>query len=366
MGGKIGIVTLGGSFNYGNRLQNYAVSELYRFLGFQPETLLYDGKSPVSFCRHVAADLLRPRATARPEEVMSSERKRRFASFTSRIPTFHIGKNLDGLSLEYDFFSVGSDQVWNPNYLDSYKWMFLQFAEREQRIALSPSIGFSSLRSPYARTMITRGLRGFDHLSVREVEGAKLIKSLTGQNAAVLVDPTLLLSSETWRRVANDELTPNHNYIFSYVLGDKTDDQVAYVNTLEALNNASTIYLSDRSKSGEVDAGPSEFISLIDNAQHVVTDSFHAAVFSLLLGTPLTVFRRSGGSGPDLFSRLSTLLGTFGLEDRVFGDEQFGGPEYEPVSLEQGESLALERQRVLEHLRKSTALSLGRSIGCGV
>ena len=72
----------------------------------------------------------------------------------------------------------------------------------------------SSLSSPYARRQISRGLRGFDRLSVRERDGAKLIKQLTGQDATVLVDPTLMVTADSWRSVANGKMVPDRPYVF--------------------------------------------------------------------------------------------------------------------------------------------------------
>ena len=150
-----------------------------------------------------------PREDTHPEERMSAERKASFQAFTSLIPTRQVDATLGQLREKYDYFSVGSDQVWNPNYVDCYRWMFLQFTERDQRVALSPSIGMSSLSSPYARRQMSRGLRGFDRLSVRERDGAKLIKQLTGQDATVLVDPTLMVTADSWRSVANGKMVPD-------------------------------------------------------------------------------------------------------------------------------------------------------------
>lgn len=46
-----------------------------------------------------------------------------------------------------------------------------------------------------------KGLEGIDYISVREQEGSKIVKDLTGRDVPVLVDPTLLLTSEEWEKV---------------------------------------------------------------------------------------------------------------------------------------------------------------------
>lgn len=349
MHSSIGIVTMVGNFNYGNRLQNYAVSKIYEAMGCEVETLNYPGRSFPSALRNTAAGILLPRETTHPEERMSSERKKSFKRFSDLIPTRRVDEPLSKLKGKYDFFSVGSDQVWNPNYVDSYKWMFLEFADRKQRITLAPSIGVSSLSSPYARHMIARGLRGFDYLSVRELDGAKLIKQMTGQVAQVVIDPTLMLRSDTWLKVADDRMVPDHSYVFTYLLGEKSAEQDDYIKGLLHEQSAIQVSLSDKARDGELDAGPSEFIALIHRASHVVTDSYHAAVFSLLLGTPVTIFRRVGRS--NLFSRLATLTKTFGIEGAIFGSNEFGKAQVESEAI--NHVLTQERKKLSTHLKRS-------------
>lgn len=352
MSNRVGIVTLGGNFNYGNKLQNYAVQRIYQALGFETKTLTYGGLSPVSWARHTAAKMLYPAAEADPESVMGERRVRAFNEFSSRIETQAVGDSLSRLPDQYDYFSVGSDQVWNPRGIDSYKWMFLKFARPSQRIALAPSIGVSEIRSPYARHMMKAGLRGFSHLTVREEEGARLIKELTGQEATVVIDPTLMLDSDEWRKVSDDSDCPTEPYVFSYVLGKKTFELEKHIEELTNDGELSIVSLSDRSRSGEIDAGPAEFISLIDHAQHVVTDSYHAAVFSILMGTPLTIFRREGGSSSGMFSRLETLANKFDLWGCVFGDERFE-TEFVVGDTELRSSLLRERTIFSDCLAKS-------------
>lgn len=134
------------------------------------------------------------------------------------------------------------------------------------------------------------------------------------------------------------------------MLGDRSVEQDAYISAVSDDLDAIQVSLSDKARDGEVDAGPAEFIALIDGASRVITDSYHAAVFSILMDTPVTIFRREGRS--NLFSRLATLTQTFGLQDAVFGDERFEGQAM--VSAQVKDSvLAKEGRRFAEHIRRS-------------
>ena len=107
-----------------------------------------------------------------------------------------------------------------------------------------------------------------------------------------------------------------------YLLGGESEDARHMIDVTTDGGRLSLVSLSDREKPGEPPAGPAEFIDLIDNAEHVITDSFHAAVFSCLLETPLTIVRR-GGNGGGMFSRLETLAQALGIESKIYGDTAF-------------------------------------------
>lgn len=350
----VGIVTLNGNHNYGNRLQLYACKTIYKSLGVEgtvliPSPHLYALGNPAWNAKRIIKHVLGKVDEASSEEGMTSERLAAFERFSAYIPSQVVKKcDLTGLPGRYDYFSVGSDQVWNPDY-NRYEesWYFLKFARREQRVALSPSIGLSELNQRQARKM-RGGLRGFDRLSVRERKGAELIKDCSGLDALVTPDPTLILSAGEWRAVADGRCTPLEPYVFTYLLGGVGAEASDVLDKVTDHGRIPVVPLSDRQKSGEPDAGPAEFIDLIDHASYVVTDSFHAAVFSSILHTPLTIVHREGGAS--MFSRLEQLSEMLGIEEKVYGSPAYDlakAGDYEGV----GEVIARERERFMGYLK---------------
>lgn len=318
---KVGIVTLPGKYNYGNRLQAFANYKLYSNLGLEASLLVPKAGSPLVKRGETLLRKLVGKERVDPEAIMSPARKRAFAVFDGLIPSELLGMG-DSASVDrYDLFSVGSDQVWNPYFNRGEKdWYYLKFVEPQKRIALSPSIGIDSLTLSQGRSL-AKGVNGFRRLSVRESRGAKLIKQWSGLDAEVLCDPTLVIGADEWRRVASDALTPDAPYVFTYLLGGKGSDASEVLEVVTDGGRLPVVPLSDRESADELPAGPAEFISLIAHASHVVTDSFHAAVFSAILQTPLTIVRREGGVG--MFSRLKTLASLLGLEDKIAGSPGF-------------------------------------------
>ena len=318
---KVGIVTLPGRYNYGNRLQNYATTVIYSRLGFQPQTLQMPKRANVARDAKRLVKRLLGRIPQDPEALMTPGRMEAFDRFDSLIPSIVIDSFGDPSLSSFDYYSVGSDQVWNPNLIRyNEDWYYLEFAQPDRRIALAPSIGVDEL-DPRSVSRFKRGVAGFQKLSVREKRGAEMIKRHCGLEATVICDPTLVLSADDWRGVADSRMTPTDAYVFTYLLGGLNEESAEVVDRASRHGALPVIALSDRQRPGEPDAGPSEFVSLIDNASHVITDSFHAAVFSAILETPLTIVRRQGGS--NMFGRLETLAQMLGIEGKVYGSSSY-------------------------------------------
>ncbi|NMA75366.1 MAG: polysaccharide pyruvyl transferase family protein, partial [Bacteroidales bacterium] len=209
---KVGIITLNGYFNYGNRLQNYALERVLRSFdcdtstikvqnidaSTSKDTVLYRLQRIVRKDKGEILDKLqrKTRNIIHKTEIKESTRIRTeiFKDFTKKhiretdltISNGDINKDIIE---QYDFFVAGSDQVWNPYYVQGSSTYFLDFAPKEKRISYAASFGVATLPEEYKenyREFIINIL----HLSVREEAAAKIIKDLTGKDALVHVDPT--------------------------------------------------------------------------------------------------------------------------------------------------------------------------------
>lgn len=337
----IGIVSLYGLYNYGNRLQSKAVQIMLQERGYSP--IVIDCRYPM----HIQLKSALGKVLKKRTRFSASRGKRSmFLSFEANTDTVHMSiRQLD--SEMCDSFIVGSDQIWNPSILRP-ELAFLQFARPSQRIALAPSFGVGqipeSMTSAYCE-----GLNGFSRLSVREGAGKALIKSISGKNAEVLCDPTIAIHPDCWRALASHNKTPRKQYLLAYFLGELSDETRQTIENYASEQQLETLWLSDRNLPGDIEAGPGEFISLIDNAYHVMTDSFHGTVFSLLLETPFTLFRRNEQT--NTFSRLETLLRIFSLEDCIYdGNSAFDGNAFfiGPSCLRQLDKERLKLNRFLD------------------
>ena len=312
---KVGIITICDNDNYGNRLQNYALHETLNKLGIKNTT----------FWPEWAEDktTLKQKIKIGIKNILNMEdikTKRYFAfkKFTdSKIDNQYINlDNLDKISDEFDYFIVGSDQIWNYNFGHAQDKDFLKFTDYDKRISYAPSFGVSNIDEEW-KAKICNGVNNIKYLSVRENQGAKIIKELTRRKAEVLLDPTLLLSKEEWRKVQKKpRRMKSKKYILTYFLGEISPKLQSEINELKEENDLDIINLCDINEEKYYTYGPSEFLYLFDNAELVLTDSFHACVFSIIYNKSFFVFDRNQKGLKNMNSRVDTLLEIFKSQER--------------------------------------------------
>lgn len=283
---KIAIVTIV-SANYGNRLQNYALQKVLESLNYSVETLKRDisNNSVTNVIKKFFQILLRTKGS-------------KFDQFNKYIKfsKYSVLKDYYPVELNkiYDYFISGSDQVWNPYYeFVAGKCDFLEFANDKQKISYAASFGVSDIpiekKQEYAAY-----LDKYKEISVREIQGAKIVNELTGRKAQVVLDPTLLLTNVEWMNIEKKpRFMPKKRYVFIYALGEKNR---YFQNKIDDLAGKYEIFDAQLIKKNgkELAIGPSEFIYLLRNAEVVLTDSFHATVFSILFHKKFITFNRPG------------------------------------------------------------------------
>lgn len=375
---NVAIITLNGYFNYGNRLQNFALQEVIKSLGFNVETIINTSKplqvnsyglmslakkirtkSLIEIIKKIKVKII---LVVRKSKDKQSElaRTKIFMEFTKHYITetsFSISENNipNDLSDRYDFFITGSDQVWNPSFIHDSSINFLTFVTQKKRIAYAPSFGISKIPSEYNENY-KDWIKDINCLSVREDEGALIIKQLTGRNVPVLVDPTLLLTKEEWLSVAKEAKNkPSKPFLLTYFLGGISKVYKKRILKIAKENNLDVINLGDIGEQETYKTGPSEFIDYINDCSVFCTDSFHGTVFSILLEKPFIVYEREGSVS--MFSRIDTLLDKFDLSSRKAHRVHSVGNIFEVDYTHVSFILQTERNIALDFLKN--ALDLG-------
>ena len=323
------IISLYGNSNYGNKLQNYAVQEVLKAEGVDTiniinvpclnnrtvdylEVLKFYIKG---FIRFVSSG---DRLTSCVDPKDPGERKRNFMEFNKRINNskhFFSFRRLREFD-RFDYYFVGSDQIWNPIYGGLSDLDLLTFTKKK-KVAISASFGIEEIPDIY-KPKIEQELAAFDAISVREEAAKGIIETITQRDDVdVLIDPTMMLRKEDWNKIIKKpQGLTDDKFIVCYFLGTVTQEYTDAIRSLAEAKNCAIVDLSDN-ESKFYCCGPSEFVYLIKNAECVCTDSFHASVFSILYNRPFVVFKRNGKHN-GMGSRIKTLLSTFHLEDAQF------------------------------------------------
>ena len=318
---RIAQLTLEGYFNYGNILQKFALqhtlekfADFVEFLYLTDKTLFSEtGEKPGKQCVINKARQGWEQKYWRFEAVRQSK----FKDFENlHIKTRFDLPYLEDIADEYDFFVVGSDQVWNPKWYPKY--IFLDFVPNEKKIAYAASIGHPIIPDEL-KEIFRRGISNFKYVSVREENAAKIINGLTGQKPLVLLDPVLLLNKDEWLSVAQKPTWFKEKYqrgfVLTYYLRRLPPPEVKI---LADELDLPVINLLDLENYEHFTIGPAEFIWLFVNSSFTFTNSFHGVAFSILFKRPfLNIEIANDSSGASMSNRITTLLKLFGLENRT-------------------------------------------------
>lgn len=347
---KVAILTITNSgLNFGNRLQNFALQRYLRQFDVDAENIV----SAKSVHNSMVLSKLRRRIKLL---LKNDERRQYFNEFNKKYikaskTIRYEGINEQWFADKYDLFIAGSDQVWNPNFHFNSDFEFASFAPKSKRYSYAASIGVSSISDEHIGKF-KENLMGMEALSVREYDSAPLIRELTGREAMVHIDPTMLIDREVYGTI--EQLPPQgmpSRYMFVYFLGNVPDDYWNNINRLAEKLGLEVVELSECKGTKYYNVGPQHFLYALNHADYICTDSFHGSVFSILFEKQFTIFTRTDNDVP-MNSRIETLVATFGLEERVSADMDVEQALKKIDYAKVGEILERERSRAKEYLEK--------------
>lgn len=347
----IGLVTCFWVKNYGSALQSYATQNILDKLNMENETINYSvANEPLLRRLNIILHKLRYPSVRKAKidkyinkkELHKSEEyekgvKDRIQAFDSFIKD-HIRfseqikdrKHLEEQSLKYSTIIVGSDQLWLPENIEEDYYTLTWVPKGIKKVSYATSFGVSTIPS-----MIRKKTREFlmemDGISVRELSGVNIVKEISGKNAEIVLDPTLLLTRKEWDNLDKRNRMIEEKYIFCYFMA-KGQKKRKFAENLKEKTGYKIIvlkhldeFIPEDENFGDYapyDIGPIEFINLIKYAEYVCTDSFHGTVFSIINHKDFFTFSRYEKEVQESTNtRLVSLLKLLGLENRMNNDE---------------------------------------------
>src|SRR5690554_927064 len=372
---KIGILTQPLHNNYGGLLQAYALKETIESLGH--EVIIINRRVKESSEIRRCASILKNKILGNklsPSILLSKSDKKTISQNTIAFREKYI-PNLSKLitndremkslnTLGFDGYIVGSDQSWRPKYSPSIQNYFLDFAQNEtnlKRLTYSVSFGVSNWEFTQLDTKACASLvKKFDAISVREDSGIELVKNYLDCEATHLVDPTMLLNKADYTKITeNEKVEKSEGTLKVYVL-DRTQEKMDFFSSLEAklglkqfqimpdkrLNLDKVTDIKDL-----IYPHPAKWLKGFQDAEFVITDSFHGTVFSILYNKPFIAL----GNERRGMSRFTSLLKMFGLQDRLVLDLKADGAMElleQTVDWQQvNEILRREREKAMNFLK---------------
>lgn len=305
---KIGTLTFHWATNYGAILQAYALQQYLRQQGYETEIVDYRPARVVLY-----QGLLRIRS-GRVHEFVKELRLKRFRRAYLNVSkrTFRSNRSLRKGCTQYDVYIAGSDQVWNESFVlhaersPTFSYYLDFVPDDRKRIAYATSFGADHLStgiSAQAKQLLSK----FDHIGVRENTG-KLILEGMGIDATVVVDPTLLMRREFYEELLADRRPCERSGVFSFILHSHQHTAFAVSDQVQAM------FFQARDSHKQVSIGVLDWLARIRESDVVVTNSYHAVLFSIVFRTPFIAVPVEASGMND---RLDTLLCSVGLGDRI-------------------------------------------------
>ncbi len=334
---KVEIITRHAVPNYGSLLQSYATQVAIEKLGHDSEIInyiRYDEKS-----KNIAKTLVKGKKWDRnnitrliynfiqvPNYVYQYNR---FFKYRKKLlkETKNEYNSLEQLKNNVpigDVFCSGSDQIWGSIGKDIYdEAYFLSFAEGKKCISYASSFGKTDLKKELLYNLNSL-LKKYKKILVREDSAKKILIESGLENVEQVLDPTLLLSKKDWKKLSNNTKL-KYKYKYKYVLiyqlhNDKKFDEYAKkfakINGLKLLRISTSIYHIFRNGKLIYLPSPFEFLKLFENAEYILTDSFHATVFSIIYNKKFMNLLPTNKTG----TRIESLHRLFNIKERILKD----------------------------------------------
>ena len=326
---KISFITVHVGPNFGSNLQSIATSEVLKKIGCEPTCVNYIPPR-VTFRRFVKRGFsTHSRAIVAlgwllyylPQFLINRYIYNSYLKKHCHVSrAIYANDNFAEKCPKADYYVTGSDQSWNFKYNEGYDGHYFFENIEGKKIAYATSIGNTEL-SEEEKDCFKKHLPDYKALSVREASAQRLLNGL-GFDAEHLIDPTFMLNKREWNTYMSKRLEDG-KYILVYLPYNIVDKKLIYSSVRKIAEEwdlkvvtLTTSYkremLADKTYRF---ANPGDFLSLMNYADYVVTNSFHGTAFSLNLNKQFWVYMPSGFS-----TRITSLLVLCGQERRLLTD----------------------------------------------
>lgn len=356
---RIGVITFHRAINYGAVLQTYglittlnAISPGCRVIDYRGYRLENHYKL---FYLPQNKNKLKSFAKCIIKYPVNSKRRRVFSEFVSKyIPVteeVYDDNTISKANESFDCYITGSDQVWSPKTVGFDPAYFLTFADDQEKNSYAASFGVNkipdSLRDEYKKR-----LSGYANISVREDSAIPIVKELLAESQPERhIDPSLLLDAAQWGKLASKPKDSGYVLLFTVNMPKKL---IAFARSLAAAKGLKMIYINEKPIFCEKGieyrrtVSPQEFLGLIENADYVITNSFHGTAFSINFRKNFYV-ELDTKSGRN--TRAENLMSILGIREREITDSIYSGSDSYIDWTNAERVLSEERKKAISYIR---------------
>lgn len=307
---KIGLLTFHDEPNYGAFLQTFALSECLKNYGYNVVVidLRIKNNFPYGFIVKNIAPLINYQIFEKPRKKYLNRSEKKYFSSEELKKNFPI----------CDVYVLGSDQVWNKSITEDlfYSYFFDFLPDSIPRLAFASSFGVAKLDlSAEEASNITKLMKKFSAVAVREHSAIGLCKDYCNINAKLVVDPTFLINDYSVLTGKIKRTNGGGAVCFKFTKGQLFYE---FLSNFKKANNIDVSVLNKTLPLKDIKNIPlpsiKKWIKSIVESDIVITDSYHALCFSIIYKKQFIVLPANEQN----FMRLSELLSALGLEDRIF------------------------------------------------
>lgn len=313
---KVFGITYDHTTNYGSCFQAYALQTAIEKICIDGENCLYSLIPIKSFKDYPVHSYIK-KVLITP---WMRYHRSKFIPFENKYMKYVSCSRMNDLPLlneQADAFVCGSDVIWNPDFNSGLGAFFLDFATK-YKFSYAASFGKAELNKEEL-AFVKDKIASFDAVSVREKTSMAIAKKCSEKDIRVVTDPVMLLTVDEWSNVM--EPLPDNNIIFVYTTHlNKTIN--GFIKKLETQTGLRVMLATcgpkQALKQGMLSVQtPGEWLALIKNAKYIITNSFHATVFSSMFHKKFfTVV--AGDKAKGINMRMNDFLNTMGLGNRIF------------------------------------------------
>lgn len=304
---KAHIITIQNSLNYGAYLQAFALMKTLKKMNYEVDFINTHARKPYKRTyKKVIKDILNFKLEKTKYDITLLQKyKKSWKKF----------KIIESSEIDAESVCItGSDEIWNVRRKQcaDFPIFWGEGLNTNHLISYAPSCNITTQEELQRIKYTKDAIKKYKAVSVRDKHSKELIETITDKKVQIVLDPTMLLTKEDYKKYEEETYEEHNNYLFIYSYGEKlNNDEIKQIKEIAQKEKliiiAAGLYIDWADKN--IPASPFEFLNLIRNAKYVITDTFHGTIFSILYNKQFITY-----SGNNI--KINNLLEDFNIQNR--------------------------------------------------